>query len=149
MHLETRIQIRHQAGFSMLEVMIVLAIVGILSAIAIPSYQESVRKSHRSDAKISLVEATQSFERCFSEHGQYQYHATNAPNCPQYSNTASSSGYYSLTVTHASTTTFSLAAQAPSTSAQYRDLNCRSFTVTQTGIKTSKNSSAGASTDCW
>lgn len=136
-------------GFSLIELMVALVILGILSVIAIPSYQDSVRKTRRSDAKISLMESTQLFERCFSEFGRYEYDATSATTCPQYSSTTTTDGYYQVTVTHATTTSFSLTAVAPSTSPQFSDVKCRSFTITQSGLKTSTDSSSTASTNCW
>ena len=48
-----------QRGFTLIEVMIVVAIVGILSAIAYPSYQEYVRRGHRAEARAGLLQAAQ------------------------------------------------------------------------------------------
>lgn len=52
-----------QRGFTLIELMIVVAVVAILAAIAFPSYQEHVRKSRRAQAKADLVELTQQLER--------------------------------------------------------------------------------------
>lgn len=54
---------RAAAGFTLIELMIVVAVVGILAAIAYPSYEESVRKGRRGQAKADLVEAAQIAER--------------------------------------------------------------------------------------
>ncbi|MDV7393712.1 type IV pilin protein, partial [Arthrospira platensis SPKY1] len=58
-------------GFTLIEVMIVVAIIAILAAIAYPSYQEQVRKSRRADAKVSLLDAVQRQERFFTVNNQY------------------------------------------------------------------------------
>lgn len=58
-------------GFTLIEVMIVAAIVAILAAIAYPSYQDSVRKSRRADAKAVMVEAAQLMERRFTAESCY------------------------------------------------------------------------------
>ena len=58
-------------GFTLIEVMIAVAIVGILVAVAFPAYNQSVRKSRRSDAKAALLDLAQREERYFSTTNQY------------------------------------------------------------------------------
>ena len=58
-------------GFTLLELMIVLAIVAILAAIAYPSYQDSVRKARRGDAQADLVALANFLERRFTETNSY------------------------------------------------------------------------------
>ena len=60
-----------QSGFTLIELMVVVAIVGILAAIAVPSYQDSVRKSHRADAKAALMGLANAMERHFTETNTY------------------------------------------------------------------------------
>lgn len=60
-----------QSGFTLVELMIAVAIVGILSSIAIPSYQDSVRKSRRADAKAALLGFSNAMERHFTETNSY------------------------------------------------------------------------------
>ena len=59
------------AGFTLIELMIVVAVVAILAAIAVPSYQEQVRKSRRAQAKADLVEYAQMAERFFTVNNTY------------------------------------------------------------------------------
>lgn len=61
---------RHQ-GFTLIEVMIVVVIVGILSAIAYPSYAEYIRRGHRADARAGLLQAQQYLERASTATGVY------------------------------------------------------------------------------
>lgn len=60
-----------QNGFTLIELMIVVAIVGILSAIAYPSYAEYIRRGHRADARAGLLQAQQWLERAATATGQY------------------------------------------------------------------------------
>ncbi len=58
-------------GFTILELMIVVAIVGVLAAIAYPSYTEYTKKTRRAEAAVVLQEAAQAVERHFSRTGSY------------------------------------------------------------------------------
>lgn len=58
-------------GFTLIEVMIVVAIVGILAAVAYPSYQESIRRSARADAQSDMMELAQISERFFTTNNRY------------------------------------------------------------------------------
>ena len=60
-----------QKGFTLIEVMIVVAIIGILAAIAYPSYQDSIRRSARADVQADLMELAQTSERFFTTNNRY------------------------------------------------------------------------------
>lgn len=59
------------AGFTLMELMIVIVIIGVIAAIAFPSYQSSVRKSRRAEAKATLLEVMSRQEQFFSENRRY------------------------------------------------------------------------------
>jgi type IV pilus assembly protein PilE len=63
--------VRRQSAFTLIEMMIVIAIVGILAAIAYPSYTDYVKRAHRSDITGLLTETAQQLERFYSRNGQY------------------------------------------------------------------------------
>lgn len=58
-------------GFTLIEMMIVVAIIGILAAIAYPSYQQQIRQSRRADAQAALVSLAGAMERIFSQSNSY------------------------------------------------------------------------------
>lgn len=64
-------------GFTLIELMIVVAIVAIIASIAYPSYQEQVRQSRRADAQAALYELSQFMERFYSTNGRYVTNAAN------------------------------------------------------------------------
>ena len=58
-------------GFTLIEVMIVVAVIGILTALAMPSYNEYIRRSHRAEAKNFLMAITQRMEQNYTLSGRY------------------------------------------------------------------------------
>lgn len=128
-----------QGGFTLIELMIAVAIVGILAAIAYPAYTSQVMKTQRSDAKSSLLEAAHNLERCYTE-----YNAYDNGGCPAVPGT-SDEGYYTIT---AATTanTFTLTAN-PASGVVVNDTECDKFTLTNTGAQ--GITGTGTSTQCW
>lgn len=58
-------------GFTLMELMIVVAIIGILAAVAFPSYQDSVRKGKRAEGRVALTELLQQQERYMTQTNSY------------------------------------------------------------------------------
>ena len=71
-------KVRHIKGFTLVELMIVVAIVAILAAIAYPSYAESVRKGRRAEARAALTELLQQQERFMTQNNTYRAFAAGA-----------------------------------------------------------------------
>lgn len=73
---------RANCGFTLIELMIVVAIIGILAAIAYPNYQEYIRNAKRADAETALMELAHFMERHYTANGRYVDGAGKAPVLP-------------------------------------------------------------------
>lgn len=142
------LSIRPQSGFTLIELMIVVAILGILAAFAYPSYLEQIRKSKRSDAKIALQQIAQRQESHFVKNYSY---ATTLTALGYAANTISSpETEYEITISAATATSYTLIATPASSSGQIHDSECASFTLDHLGRRVAKDSSAAVTTvKCW
>lgn len=155
-------KIKKQSGFSLLELMIVLAIVSILAGVAYPSYTNHVRKSKRADAKVALQNAAQQME-AFYIRNNYRY-SPKALDSSLDSNAdtgtiSSPEGQYTIVVQIPSGTTpprstYVLTATAKPNSTQAKDKDCYRFRLDNTGQKISfKQISGGVAFNqpdtCW
>ena len=117
-------------GFSLLEVMIVCVVVAILAAIAYPSYNSSVQKSRRAEAKTALLGVASQMERWSTEKSTY---ATATLGTSGVFANHSENSYYNLSLMNLTATTYTI--QAAPTGAQTGD-PCGTFTYNEQGIKT-------------
>jgi type IV pilus assembly protein PilE len=131
-------------GFTLIELMMAVAIVGILAAIAIPAYRSYVLRGNRTDAIRALTYYQQALERCYSQNFTY-VGCAQIPALP----VASGDGYYSINMTPAATaTTYTLVATA--TGSQAADTQCATMQVTNTGQQQSFDSaSVDTTSTCW
>lgn len=129
-------------GFTLIELMIVVAIVAILAAIAYPSYQEHVRKTRRAQAKADMMELTHRLERTYTVDRTYEAATTI---CGQTIHSpATGTSYYNIRP-ECEATRFTLTA-APQGS-QTAD-KCGILKIDQLGNKTVTGGSASAAA-CW
>lgn len=138
----------NQTGFSLIELMIVVAIVGIIGAVAYPSYVEQIRQSKRTDAQIALQQLAQRQESYFVRNYAY---AANLTVLGYGANTIDSpEGEYDITLSAATASTYTLSATPDSLSGQAHDKTCSSFTLDHMGRKASKDNNNTVTTDkCW
>jgi len=136
------------AGFTLIELMITVSIVGILAAIAIPAYTAYIRKANRTDAKQTLLQDAQSLQRCYSQN--FTYTPTAPATCPVVAGTTTSpGGFYSIAVAFQSTTTYTITA-TPLKSPQTSDTYCTQFVLNSAGQETAQNSGGtDSSAYCW
>ncbi len=147
------------SGFTLIELVIVLLVIGILGTIAYPTYIESVRKSKRASAKIALLEIANLQERFFIENNSYSDNL-NTNSCQVAYPSVTPDTFYDLTITPVPNTTnldgsgancivntaatgYTVTATAIGT--QVADTGCATFHLDSQNQK----SSTGGGTNCW
>ena len=135
-------QLARMGGITLLELMIVVVIVGILAAVAYPSYKEQVRKTRRADGMAALLQTAQALERCYTRFSAY-----NNAGCGVAFPITSPEQWYVVNpvgAVGAAGFTLSAAPQGDQTS----DTKCGTLRLTSAGVQGSQ----GADTDtngCW
>lgn len=128
-------------GFTLIELMIVLAVLAVIVAIGYPSYQEHVKKSRRAEGMGQLLELADRMERAYSDRGTYPtvisevYVAT------------TDRGFYTLSIVTANNVSFTVSATPTSLGDQNED-KCHTFTLTSLGEKSVSGGSHGVD-KCW
>jgi type IV pilus assembly protein PilE len=163
-------------GFSLIELMFVVAIVGIISRVALPSYTKQLQKNQRAVAKARLAQAAQQLERFYSDNSSYYVDMNAGPPCVLVVNTAGSTAngfmrmmnpswcggasttvysgsnnettsVYTIELATSSANAFTVTAKPVAGTAQAADTKCNWLTLTNTGAK--GITGTGSLSDCW
>ena len=129
-------------GFTLVELVIAVAVVAILATVAVPSYREHVAASRRTDGKAALLAVAQLMERTYTERGTYAGVTLGATGIYP---SASPQGYYTLSILAQDADGFSLLATR--TGAQVGD-KCGNYTYNQAGAKGVASATYTAA-KCW
>lgn len=144
-----------QRGVTLIELVVVMIIVGILAAVAIPSYRDYVLRSQRSDAKDALLALATAQEKHYLQCNNYGTTIAGATNCAAgqvQSAAASKNGWYTLAILPPVNVAldFTVTAAAVAGQNQFQDTACRTFRVTQLGTRTATDSATADNTaECW
>ncbi len=130
---------RNHTGFTLIELMVTVIIIGIIAAIALPSYQEQVRKTRRVNAQSDLLELASYMERYYTENFTYAGASLPFDESPK---SGDGTKYYDLSIAASNATSYRLAATPKNAQSDDR---CKSLTVNHRGEqKTTSNAN-----DCW
>ncbi|MGR9072883.1 MAG: type IV pilin protein [Gammaproteobacteria bacterium] len=132
-------------GFTLIELMIVIIVLSILTAIAVPAYKDYVRKARRSDAKAGISQAQLAEEKWRANNPSYSAVLADL-GLP----TDSPDGYYTLSISSADATTYTIQAVPKSPGPQEDDYDCDLFEIDQNGVQYAEDDGGGdTTTDCW
>lgn len=132
--------IKKTGGFTLIELMIVLAVLSIIVAIGYPSYQEHVKKSRRAEGMGQLLELADRMERAYSDRGTYP------TNISEVYVATTDGGFYTLSIVTANNVSFTVSASPTSLGKQDTD-KCKTFTLTSLGKKSISGSVPNS--QCW
>lgn len=140
-------------GFTLIELMVVVAIIGILAAVAYPSYMDSVRKGRRGQAKADLLELAQLAERYRTVNNTYvgfgKPSGTGVLDAELGKSPRTGTTRYTVKITDVAASTFTLTADPVSGAGQDKDKRCLSMSINQAGVKTISSSATGSVAECW
>lgn len=136
-----------QSGVTLMELMVVMVIVGILAAIAYPSYRQQVIRSNRAEAKIALEQRAQALEKCFTRYLDY----TNTNCDPAASPAVTPDGHYTISedLLNAPRTATTFQMLATPLGGQLNDTQCGVFILNEAGTRSVDGTASGTPEVCW
>ncbi len=133
---------RLEVGFTLTELMFVVAVAALLTMIAIPSYQDIVTRTKRTEGKGALVDLANRMEKHFYDANSYA--GTSVMTLMGSSTTES--GYYQLQISSATATAYTLQAQP---TGNFSDSECQTLTLDQAGTKGVTGGATEPASECW
>ncbi len=133
----------NDAGFTLMELMIVVAIVGVLTAIAFPSYTQYVERGKRAEGRAALSEAAGRLERYYSDNNSYATADNAFPAAANITTTSATNHYIVSIETTGTHQTYTLVA-TPQT---FTDTKCGNLRLLSTGARST--SVTPTDSDCW
>lgn len=139
-------------GFTLIELMVTVAVIGILASIAYPSYQEYVKRANRVDAKAVLLETAQVLERNFTEANRYDQTSggttINTAWLPFQQAPKEGAAKYTIKFASSMPTQTTYTLEAVPTGIMTGDA-CATLTLSHLGVKTVSSSATKTAAECW
>ena len=142
------------AGFSLIELMVTVAVVAIIAAVALPSYRQYILRANRADATTALLRLAGNQERFYIQNNTYASEdlMDDAPPAGLGID-GTERGFYDLSMEAAAggyTSGYTATATVASGGDQHDDADCDKFTVNEQGLRTAEDSGGADNTDrCW
>jgi type IV pilus assembly protein PilE len=124
-------------GVTLIELMVVVAVIGTLAAIAVPSYRRYLLRSQRSEAKIALMALQTAEEKFYLQNNTYTNNVTAVPPTGLGLQAVSETGKYDIAITTfpADGQSYVATASPRAGGGQSDDTQCANFTITERGVR--------------